>query len=212
MLTENKDDLLHIFRCIQLTPQQKRRFERYIDMLEAWSLRTNLVSSKDKTKIARRHIAESLEIARLDLISNKTRLLDLGSGAGFPGVPLSIFYPTVHTTLLDSKRMRTLFLQEVVDELTLHNVSVLCSRAEDVDSLFNFDYVTARAVARLPLLWDFCQPLLKNDGLLIALKGGEVEGEVAELTIKYDVKSRVIPVENPIFPDSVDKKIVIASR
>jgi 16S rRNA (guanine527-N7)-methyltransferase len=211
MLKENESALKTIAANFDLSPRQIEQLSLYVDLLESWSLRTNLISKNDRVKIVSRHILESLEIARHDYIQNSFSVVDLGTGSGLPGIPLAIFYPQVQFTLLDSKRKKILFLQEVVDRLELENVKAVCVRAEDFSLENPCDVLTARAVARLKELWSLGRSFLKLRGVLVALKGGDMENEIAELEYAFDVRVKVVPFQKLPHQDSPDKKIVVVS-
>jgi 16S rRNA (guanine527-N7)-methyltransferase len=112
-------------------------------------------------------------------------------------------------TLLDSKRIRTLFLREVAQQAELINTTIICERIENM-SLSRFDFITARAVATLIALWQWCRPLLRENGFLIAMKGGELHDELAQLVLYFNIHYRVRPLYQN---DSAlaDKKLVIVS-
>ena len=186
------------------------KFSTFINLLERWSLRTNLVSQNDRVRIVEKHIADCLEITRHALIPTKGALLDMGSGAGFPGVPLAIFYPDLNVTLLDSKRNKTLFLREVVQQAELQSATVVCERIENMSNSY-FDFITARAVARLPDLWRWSHSLLQKSGLLIAMKGGDLHRELLQLKQDFDVLCHFRPLyQNDDL--KLDKKLVLVSH
>lgn len=212
MLNKNKTALEHVAALYNLSTQQVEQFGLYVELLESWSLRTNLISKNDRAKIVSRHIVESLEITQHDLVKDFSSVIDLGTGSGLPGIPLAIYYPNSHFTLLDSKRMKILFLQEVIDRLKLKNVIAVCSRAEDFSPEHPCDILTARAVASLKDLWSFGWSFLKENGMLVALKGGDIEYEVQEVEHGYAVRTRILPFSGSSYPFSVDKKIVLVSK
>lgn len=210
MLQENIKALEELSRQFSLSPIQREQLHRYIDVLESWARRTNLISKSDHSRIASRHIAESLEVTRHSILSSPSSLLDLGSGSGFPGIPLAVYYSNMDVTLVDSKRMKTLFLRDVVESLQLKNVRVLCVRAEELSSEKQFDFVLARAVARLNVLWSWSHQLLKPGAVLVALKGGDLDDEVLELDQNFNVSIRIVPFTKSTIKNG-DKKIVIVS-
>lgn len=209
MLIENKSALEKTADFYHISPSQKKQFELYVDLLEEWSRRTNLISKNDLSKIVSRHIVESLEITRQGLIAGVSHVLDLGTGSGFPGIPLAIFYPNVNFTLLDAKRMKILFVREVADCLKLSNMRAVCERAENFKPPFLYDVVTARAVARLTELWTLTCPVLKPGGMLIALKGGDVNDEIVELQRYFDAQAKIYALDDMPYQDSPDKKLVL---
>ena len=159
---------------VTLSEEQVSRFVQYEMLLRSWTKRVRLVSRGDRDRIRERHFIESLRVVRF-LPEGPISLLDLGSGAGFPGVPVKIARPEVDVVLLESARMKVLFLKHLVGELEMEGLSVLSERAEvasERDELRGrFDIVTARAVAALPFLWRLSSGFLGKDGELFALKG-----------------------------------------
>lgn len=168
---------------IRLSDEQAALFDRYEALLRTWSLRVRLVSRGDRDRIRERHFIDSLRVTPF-LPRGEITLLDLGSGAGFPGVPVKIARPEVKVALLESARMKGLFLNHLVGELNLDGLSVLAERAEAacerVEHRGKYDIVTARAVGALPVLWRLSSGFLKDDGELLALKGSGALREVEE--------------------------------
>lgn len=184
MLPENKSALLTLVKDVHLSPEQEAQTAAYVDLIEQWNARTNLVSRQDLQRLVSRHVRESLWFCDPPLLEGARRILDLGSGAGFPGIPIKIVTPEPEMTLLDSRRMKALFLEEAVKSLGLARTRVLCQRAEALPALdpqLRFDLVVCRAVARLRELWDWCAPLLRPRGRLAALKGGDLAAEIDQL-------------------------------
>lgn len=170
---------------LPLSDEAKGKFELYLERLLEWNKRVNLVSRADEGRIAERHFLESLALLRLVEFPYEARVLDLGSGAGFPGLPIKILRPDIRMTLLDSKRKRVLFLREVVEVLGLEGVAVVCARAEEINRQQGyegeFEIVLARAVAKLERLVGWGLPFLKEGGRLVAVKGGDLDREIKRL-------------------------------
>ena len=170
---------------LPLSDEAKGKFELYLERLLEWNKRVNLVSKADEGRIAERHFLESLALLRLVEFPYEARVLDLGSGAGFPGLPIKILRPDIRMTLLDSKRKRILFLREVVEVLGLEGVAVVCARAEEINRQQGyegeFEIVLARAVAKLERLVGWGLPFLKEGGRLVAVKGGDLDREIKRL-------------------------------
>ncbi|MFQ6112607.1 MAG: 16S rRNA (guanine(527)-N(7))-methyltransferase RsmG [bacterium] len=174
---------------IELSDYQRNQFRIYYHEILNWNKRINLISKKDENRIVGRHFLESSAIALFDVFAKGRLVLDLGSGGGFPGMPLKIVRPDLCVTLLDSKRMKILFLRSLAEKLNLKGVNFICERAEDAGAKpefqKNFDIVVSRAVATLPVLWQWAQPFLKPDGLLMAAKGSKVAEEIQELKVRF---------------------------
>jgi len=163
------------------------KFSEYRDMLVLWNERVSLVSKSDTPRFLCRHVFESLTILQ-SIRPDETRLADIGTGAGLPGIPIGLVEPKLSVSLIESARMKTLFLKAAVKSLILPNVEVIHDRVENVweHSSGVFDIVTARAVGRLDHLWELAEPLLKPQGRLVALKGpGEAEEDLGALGVKF---------------------------
>ena len=172
---------------IDLDVRVIEKLRAYRDLLADWNDRVRLVSRSDRDRIMTRHIFESLVVLRY-IEREQTRLADLGSGGGLPGVPLKLAQASLDVSLIESARMKTLFLKEVVRSMNLSGIEVLHDRAESVAQTRSgtFDVVTARAVSRLDRVWDLAKPLLKPQGTLLALKGpGEAAQDLKGLGLDY---------------------------
>lgn len=198
MFQENQTDLVHFCQWSGVSDLQAQALAHYVDLLEKWSQRTNLISLQDQRRIVSRHITDSFAFCRPTVVPPGAAVLDLGSGAGFPGVPMAIIRADLHITLLDSKRMRTLFLREVVEQLGLTNACVICDRVEALARRRSFDVVTARAVAAGEQLWEWAKELLLPGGRLVAQKGRgeplpvEPSLRVSELAMDHSESNSVI--------------------
>jgi 16S rRNA (guanine527-N7)-methyltransferase len=197
-------------RGIELTPEQKGQFEGYLGKILQWNRRINLISKHDESRIAERHFLESIGALFVVEIEQGRRVLDLGTGAGLPGLPIKILRPDLQLVLLDSKRMKTLFLRDVIKSLDLVGIEVLHGRAEELgenpEYRGRFDWVISRAVAPLDRLWRWVCPLLEEKGRLLAIKGGDLQEELSR------IKSIEVTVRN--YPSCLlernwDRKIVI---
>ncbi|NOZ60088.1 MAG: 16S rRNA (guanine(527)-N(7))-methyltransferase RsmG [Calditrichaeota bacterium] len=187
MRNEDREKLENIFALIGEPGSafQISRFARYYQLLQQWNQRTNLISRSDTAHIVEHHFAESLAIFADFFVPNKGKMLDVGSGGGFPGIPIAILRPELEVFLNESKRMKALFLKEVAEGLDLKNVRVIMDRCENLrreDNLVHsFDFVVTRAVAKLAVVFGWTKALLKKEGFFIAWKGGDVNSEIEEL-------------------------------
>ena len=154
---------------IEVTNRQLQQFERYADLLIEWNEKFNLTSITGREDIYVKHFYDSiLPSLYHDL---KGSLTDVGSGAGFPGIPLKIMYPDLEVTLIEPTGKRCTFLNEVISQLSLDKITVVNMRSEDyARENVRFDFVTARAVAELNILTELCLPLVKTDGHFIVMK------------------------------------------
>jgi 16S rRNA (guanine527-N7)-methyltransferase len=169
---------------ISLTAFQMVKFELYYHELVEWNEKINLTAITERDQVYIKHFYDSLSLAFFCDVNAIDTLADIGSGAGFPSIPLKIAFPHLHITIVDSLNKRITFLMQLVDKLGLENIDCVHGRAEDVARLpkyrDQFDLVTARAVARLSVLNEFCLPFVRRGGLFIAMKGSEIDGELLE--------------------------------
>lgn len=168
------------------------RFELLLDELERWNHKVNLTAIRDRDEMVTAHILDSL-VAR-PLLSGKT-VLDVGTGPGFPGLPLAIVEPGRQFTLLDSSNKKIMFVQHVARLLGLDNVIAVKGRGEDYAPGHRFDTVIARALAALPRLMEIAGHHVGEDGVFVALKGRYPTEELEELTApwSHDVKELSVP-------------------
>lgn len=178
---------------LQLTEEQLKKFYRYFELLEEKNKVMNLTAITEECEVVTKHFVDSLSLARVfpELESGREfSVIDVGTGAGFPGIPLKIVYPNLQVTLLDSLKKRVCFLQEVCGQLELEEISAVHGRAEDFgrDKRFReaFDLCVSRAVANLATLSEYCLPFVKIGGLFVSYKSEDVGEEVkgAESAIK----------------------------
>ena len=148
-----------------------------------------MISKKDESRIVERHFVESSLLSLLNEFQGSLSLLDLGTGGGFPGIPLKIVMPDLQMTLLDSKRWKGLFLKHLTEALELKNTEVLCERAERVAEnkqyLNRFDRVVCRAVMELSGLYRLSRPFLKSGGKLVAVKGSRLKDELNQFKVDH---------------------------
>ena len=200
---------------IILDDLKMERFYKYMNLLLEWNEKINLTAITDEREIIVKHFLDSLTIEKyLDNIKN---LADIGTGAGFPGIPIKIFNPNIKITLVDSLNKRVNFLNDIVKELKLENVEVIHSRAEDLGKDKNcrekFDVVTSRAVANMSVLSEYLLPLVKIDGKCICMKGAEIEEELE--SAKYAIKllgGRIEKVDNFELSDEHLKRNIVVIK
>ncbi|MBQ0037034.1 MAG: 16S rRNA (guanine(527)-N(7))-methyltransferase RsmG [Firmicutes bacterium] len=174
---------------IILSDIQIEQFINYYDLLVEWNEKINLTSIVEFEDVCIKHFLDCLSIIKAfdsldNLYSyfNGKSLVDVGTGAGFPGIPLKILLPNLSVTLIDSLDKRVKFLNEVISKLSLNDIVAYHGRVEDlaIDSQFRerFDYATARAVASLPVLCEYCLPFVKVGGYFISYKSEKAEAEL----------------------------------
>ena len=165
---------------ITLSEIQLKQFYNYMNLLIEWNKKINLTAITEPNEIILKHFVDSLTISKY--ISDGTRVVDVGTGAGFPGIPLKIYRQDIEITLLDSLQKRINFLDEVIRELNLEKIETVHSRVEDFgkDKKYRekFDISTSRAVANLATLSEYLLPLVKIGGKVISMKGSLIEEEL----------------------------------
>ncbi len=178
---------------ISVNEEQDARFVRYYELLTEWNSFMNLTAITDYEEVVLKHFTDSLSIVKafpgdgLRFFNRRQTLIDIGTGAGFPGIPLKIVFPELEVTLLDSLQKRVTFLNEVIAQLGLKGITALHGRAEDFSGIGyhgtlreSFDLCVSRAVARLSVLSEYCLPYVKEGGYFIAYKSEKTESELAE--------------------------------
>ncbi|AMB99345.1 16S rRNA (guanine(527)-N(7))-methyltransferase RsmG [Aerococcus urinaehominis] len=169
---------------INLNSQQMAQFDSYYQLLVSWNEKMNLTAITDRDEVYLKHFYDSLTLAFHHDLSQPLRLVDVGSGAGFPAIPLKIAFPNLEVTIVDSLNKRINFLNTAIAELELKNCQAFHDRAETFgqnnDYRASFDLATARAVAKLAVLAEFCLPLVKKGGSFIAMKAAKTDEELAE--------------------------------
>lgn len=175
---------------ISVTKENLASLAKYKDLLVEYNKKFNLTAIKSDEEIYLKHFYDSLTLIKAYSLNGNLKLLDIGTGAGFPGIVLKIFYPDLELTLLDSNHKKIAFLEVVIKELNLKNVTCINSRAENLPKTYReyFDIVTSRAVAHLRILLELSVPYLKVGGKLIAMKGLSEEEikESAKILEKLD--------------------------
>lgn len=165
---------------VKIDKEQGKKFYKYMNLLINWNEKINLTAIINPYEIIVKHFIDSLTIEKE--IGTNTCIIDIGTGAGFPGIPLKIIRPDISVTLLDSLQKRINFLTEVINLLELENIVAIHGRIEEAgqDNKYReqFDYVTSRAVANLAVLTEYMLPLVKINGKCIAMKGTNIEDEI----------------------------------
>lgn len=174
-------------QSIDVTDAQLDQFSAYYRDLVSWNERMNLTAITDKEQVYLKHFYDSISLAFFYPMDRVETMADIGSGAGFPSIPLKIMYPHVKVTIIDSLQKRIGFLQTLTKTLGLSDIQCIHARAEDAGQHAayreSFDLVTARAVARLNVLAEFCLPFAARGGAFIAMKGADTEAEVKEASL-----------------------------
>lgn len=179
----------------ELTAESVRLLEQYLELLKQWNRKVNLVSRKDVERLWENHILPSLVPFTLLSVPPKSRVLDIGSGGGFPAIPWKIVRPDLEMLLVDSVRKKALFLRQVISALNLKNITVENERIENLSRRFEyrekFDIITGRAVTTVAALVHWGKPFLKKHGWLLLWKGNsdipELESAARSLGFSYTI-------------------------
>lgn len=203
---------------VHLTARQVMALINYEKELVEWNQKFNLTAIRDVESIRTKHFLDSYSCVLAWKGVPPLRLVDIGTGAGFPGIPLKIIYPAMHVTLVESVGKKAMFCQHVISKLGLENVEVIQTRAEtlgqDSDHRESYDYAVARAVANLNILSEYLLPLVKVGGTMLAQKGesGPAEAQSAEKAMKLlgGKLKQLIPVHLPGVAD--DRYLVLVDK
>lgn len=182
---------------IELNEKQLDQFEIYYKELVSWNEKMNLTGITEREQVYTKHFYDSVSLAFYVGMDKVNTIADIGSGAGFPGIPLKICFPHLKLTIIDSLNKRINFLQHLVDALGLEGVELIHGRAEEIGRRAgyrdHYDLVTARAVARLAVLNEFCLPFVRKDGMFAAMKGSDPTAELTEAAYSLkELKGKLI--------------------
>ena len=178
-------------------------FIKYKELVKEWNQKINLTAITEDEEIIKKHFIDSIKVFKCDHVKNAKTIIDIGTGGGFPGIPMKIVKSDNNMVLLDSLNKRIKFLNEVIDELGLENINTIHGRAEDfaqtAEYRQKFDLAVSRAVANLTVLLELCLPYVKVGGHLVALKGPAIDDEIKNagtaLKILGGVVEEVIEVD-----------------
>ncbi len=182
---------------VELTDKQLKDLDIYCEFLKEYNSHTNLTAITEDDQIYLKHFYDSLTFVKALKLDQNYSLIDIGTGAGFPGMVLKIVFPNLDVTLLDSNNKKITFLKELAQNLNINDLKFYLGRAEDYvqNNREQFDIVTARAVSNLPVLSELCLPLVKLNGYFIALKGSNKD-EIKEA--EFAIKTLGGTIENTI--------------
>jgi 16S rRNA (guanine527-N7)-methyltransferase len=201
------------------TDQQLAQFEALEKLYQEWNAKINVISRKDISSLYEKHVLHSLSIAAVFDFPKESDVIDIGTGGGFPGIPLAIFFPDIRFHLVDSINKKLKVVEEVRDALSLKNVTIQHSRAEEIKNR-KFDFAVSRAVAPLKDLWAWCKPILKTGSYLIddvsggqvflksgliCLKGGDLNQEISE----SHLHPKMVPISSLFEEEYFKEKFVL---
>ncbi len=199
---------------IPLNDRQEKQFLQYYELLKEWNKVMNLTAITEYEDVMEKHFVDSVSLAKEIDLSDYETLIDVGTGAGFPGLPIKIIYPHIRVVLLDSLNKRIKFLNAVVESLELSEVTAVHGRAEDVakDKKYReqFDICVSRAVANLSSLSEYCLPFVKKGGVFVSYKSGAVEEEAEQANNAVKILGgRINRIEKFVLPNSVIERSFI---
>lgn len=188
---------------INITEEQLKQLEMYYELLVEWNEKINLTAITEKEEVYLKHFYDSLTLSKAIDLNQELTLCDIGTGAGFPGIPLKIVFPKLKVTLIDALDKRIKFLDEVINKLGLENIETIHARAEEygVKNREVYDIVTARAVSNMQMLLEYTVPLVKKNGYFIAMKSNcdeELElakNAIEKLNLSYNTIKFQLPFE-----------------
>lgn len=196
---------------IELSEYQLKQFNDYYHFLVEYNEKVNLTAITEENEVYIKHFYDSILLAKSIDLKNIDSLCDVGSGAGFPSIPLKIVYPHLNITIIDALDKRLVFLRELTSLLGLSGVSLVHARAEDYAKSKRecFDVVTARAVARENILNELCLPLTKVGGFFISMKGKNADEELSEGKSLEILKGKIIDRKDYYLPQEESKRVLI---
>lgn len=208
----NREEFLAELKKINIIPtaEQLEKLDIYANFLIEYNKHTNLTRIIDLKDIYLKHFYDSLTIVKEIDLNQVNNLLDIGSGAGFPGMVLKIFFPNINITLLDSNNKKTTFLKELATKLNVDKLEVIHSRVEEfaTNHLAHYDLVTSRAVANLITLSELSIPLVKINGNFIALKGDLEKEEDASYAIDF-LGGKILNINKFLLPNELSVRNII---
>lgn len=201
---------------ISVTDEMCEKLVTYRQLLAEWNEKMNLTNITEEKEVAEKHFADCASILTTQCIKDHVSVIDVGTGAGFPGLVLKTLKPDISLTLLDSLAKRITFLNEVISQLALQDVATIHSRAEDAAQKPElrecFDIATARAVASLPVLLEYCLPFVRVGGLFIAMKGTDPQEEVEQSKKALQILNAKVKAIIPVAIADFNHSLIIVEK
>lgn len=209
----NKDQFLEALKELNIEPTETQllQLKKYYELLIEWNERINLTAITEKSQVYLKHFYDSLTVSKIINLDNEKSLCDIGTGAGFPGIILKIFYPKLNVTLVDSLNKRIIFLNEVIEKLELKGIETIHARAEEFakKNREKYDIAIARAVAPINILLEYCIPLIKENKYFISMKG-DISREINVLNNSINkISAKLIKTEEFLLPFEDSKRTLI---
>ena len=193
---------------VEVTEEKLTELNKFYKLLVDWNRKINLTRIIEEQDVYLKHFYDSLTITKVVDLNEEKTLCDVGTGAGFPGIVLKIFYPNLKVTLIDSLEKRIKYLNEVIKELNLQNIEAIHSRGEDYQG--SFDIVTSRAVANIEKLLTYTMHLVKKNGLFIAMKGNIDKEITPEIEKKISKKYQIVTINKFCLPkENSNRSLVV---
>ncbi len=193
---------------VDLTEEKLEKLNKFYNLLIEWNKKINLTRIEDEEEVYLKHFYDSLTIAKVVDLSEIKTLCDIGTGAGFPGIVLKIFYPNLKITLIDSLQKRVNYLNEIIKDLGLDNIEAIHVRGEDYKG--QYDVVTSRAVANIEKLLGYTMHLVSPTGIFVAMKG-DIEKELTlDVKKKIEKKYKIEKIEKFLLPkENSNRSLVV---
>ena len=209
----NKEQFIEELKKINIDVAEEHfeKLDKYYKLLIEWNEKINLTTITEEKEVYLKHFYDSLTVSKIIDLNKEKALCDIGTGAGFPGIVLKIFYPNLEVTLVDSLNKRIIFLNEVIKELSLQKISAIHARAEEFakEHRETFDITIARAVAPINILLEYCIPMIKINKYFISMKG-DISREINLIeAAPKKIEAKLLKKEEFLLPNEESKRSLL---